>query len=98
MDIRSLPVALSERVEAKLISDLSGIHCVGKILFVSKNKQNSITQLILENQQIMILNVISPLSTIVPFHDSHVTRKLYLESGTRSSQNIEKAANSKHVT
>ncbi|KAL7604840.1 hypothetical protein Lser_V15G14705 [Lactuca serriola] len=36
-------MALSEGVEAKLISDFSSIHCVWQILFVSKYKENCIS-------------------------------------------------------
>lgn len=43
-----LPVTLSERVQAKFISNLSSIHCIWKILFVSEYKQDSISQLILK--------------------------------------------------
>jgi hypothetical protein len=38
---------LTQGVEAKLVSDLSSIHGVWQILFVGKNKENCITQLIL---------------------------------------------------
>ena len=41
------PVALAERVKAKLVSNLSSVHSVGEILLVSKNKQNCIPQFIL---------------------------------------------------
>jgi hypothetical protein len=43
-----LPMALAQRVEAQLVSDLCCIHCIGQILFVGKHKQNCITQLILQ--------------------------------------------------
>jgi hypothetical protein len=43
-----LPVALAQGVETKFISDLSSIHSIGQILLVSKNEQDSIAQLILQ--------------------------------------------------
>lgn len=49
--VKILPVALPEGVEAKLISNLSSIHCIWKILLVSKYKQHSISQFILLMQQ-----------------------------------------------
>ena len=45
------PVSLAERVKAKLVSNLSSVHCVGKILLVSKDKQNCIPQLILHRKK-----------------------------------------------
>lgn len=53
MKVMKLPVTLSERVEAKLISNFSSIHCVGEILFVGKNKQHSFSQLILKPEPII---------------------------------------------
>lgn len=44
---KQVPVALPERVKAKLISNFCCVHGIWKILFVSKNKQNSIPQFIL---------------------------------------------------
>lgn len=43
-----LPVALAQGMETKLICDLSSIHCIRKILLVSKNQQHRIPQLILQ--------------------------------------------------
>ncbi|CAL1407744.1 unnamed protein product [Linum trigynum] len=43
----SIPVALTKGMKAELISDLSSIHGIRKILLVCKNKENSIPQLIL---------------------------------------------------
>jgi len=48
-----LPVALSKRVKAKLISYFSSIHCIWKIWLVCKYKQYSIPQLILPAQQVV---------------------------------------------
>lgn len=47
------PVALSERVKAKLISYFSSIHCIWKILLVCKYKQYSISQLILTVKEVV---------------------------------------------
>lgn len=44
-----LPVTLPEGVESKLVGYFSSIHCIRKILFVSKNKQHSIPKLILRH-------------------------------------------------
>jgi hypothetical protein len=41
--VKSLPVSLAKGVQPKLISNLSGIHSIWKILLVSKHKQHSIT-------------------------------------------------------
>ena len=46
----NLPVTLPERVEAKLISYLGSIHSIREILFVSKYKQHSLTELILKSE------------------------------------------------
>ncbi len=40
-------MALTEGMEAKLVSYLSSIHSIRQILFVGKNKEDCITQLIL---------------------------------------------------
>jgi hypothetical protein len=42
-----IPVPLAQGMQAKLVSDFSSIHGIGKILFVCKHQQHSITQLIL---------------------------------------------------
>jgi hypothetical protein len=42
-----IPMALTEGMEAKLVSYLSSIHGIRQILFVGKNKEDCITQLIL---------------------------------------------------
>jgi hypothetical protein len=38
-----LPVTLAKGVQTKLISNFSSVHCIWKILLVSKHKQHSIT-------------------------------------------------------
>jgi hypothetical protein len=45
-------VPLAQGMQAKLVSNFSSIHSVRKILFVCKNKQHSITQLILQHRKI----------------------------------------------
>lgn len=42
-----VPLARAERVEAKLVSDLGNAHSVGEILFVRKNEEDGITELVL---------------------------------------------------
>lgn len=46
-----LPVALTKRVQTKLICDLCSIHCIWQILLVGEHKKDSIPQLILHNKQ-----------------------------------------------
>jgi hypothetical protein len=43
----TVPVALAERMETKLISDFSSIHGIWEILLICKYQQHSITQLVL---------------------------------------------------
>lgn len=45
---KTLPVALAERMQAKLVSYLCSIHCIRQILFVGKYKQNSLPEFILK--------------------------------------------------
>lgn len=43
-----LPVTLTERMKTKLVCYLRSIHCIGQILFVGEDEQNSIPKFILE--------------------------------------------------
>lgn len=43
-------MALAERVQAQLISDLGSVHGVRQILLVGKHKQDGVAQLVLQPQ------------------------------------------------
>eukprot|EP00976_Prorocentrum_cordatum_P109468 1195024-Prorocentrum_minimum.AAC.5 len=43
----NVPMALAQRVQAKLVGDLSGVHGVGQILLVSEHQQHSVAKLVL---------------------------------------------------
>lgn len=45
--VEDIPVPLAQGMQAKLVCDFSSIHGIGKILFVCKDQQHCITQLIL---------------------------------------------------
>lgn len=45
--LRNSPLALAERVEAELVGDLSGVHCVRQILLVGEDEQHGVAELIL---------------------------------------------------
>ena len=49
-----LPVALTEGMQAELVSDFCSIHGIRKILFVSKHEQHCISQLILPKSAIIV--------------------------------------------
>jgi hypothetical protein len=42
-------------MKSKLVSHFSGTHCVWKILFVSENQQNSVTQFVIVQQSVQII-------------------------------------------
>lgn len=44
------PVTLAQRVQAKLVGDLSSVHSIWQILLVGKHQQDSIAQLVLRPQ------------------------------------------------
>lgn len=44
---RNIPVALTKGMKAQLVSYLSGIHCIWKILLVGKHQKNSFPQFVL---------------------------------------------------
>jgi hypothetical protein len=60
---------LTQGVEAKLVSDLSSIHGVWQILFVGKNKENCITQLILIQHPVQLISCLhNTISIIAIYH------------------------------
>merc|ERR1712146_364228 len=50
-----VPVALAQRVEAELVSDLCSVHRVGQILLVRKDEQNSLAQLVLVEHTVKLV-------------------------------------------
>lgn len=61
-----LPMALAERVKAKLVSDLSSIHRIWKILFVSKYQQHGIPQLVLSIFHDIVIDKTPQLTEKIP--------------------------------
>ena len=68
-------MALSERVQAKFVSNLSCIHSIWKILLVGKHKQHSIPQFILQIQQ----GRVKHLSKLLSPHKELTTKKYLVE-------------------
>ena len=52
---KTYPSALPEGVQAKLVSDLSGVHGVGQILLVGEDQEKSITELVLVEHALELL-------------------------------------------
>jgi hypothetical protein len=50
-----VPRALTETVEAELVGDLSGVHCVRQILLVGEDKQESVTEFVLVQHTLELL-------------------------------------------
>jgi len=82
----SLPVTLAERVEAKLISNLSSIHCIRKILFVSKYKQHCITQFVLKTNGIRLSSLIHHIQTSEAENDKK--KKAFEDSDADGKENF----------
>jgi hypothetical protein len=64
-----IPVALAQRLQAKLLSDFSGRHGVGQILLVAENEQNSVTELILVQHA---LQFIARLANTFPVQETYI--------------------------
>jgi hypothetical protein len=60
-------------VQPKLISDFSGIHCVGQILLVGENKQKSIAEFVLVQHTLELLTSLRNTFPIVGVHDEDDT-------------------------
>lgn len=52
-------------MQAKLVGDLSGVHCVGKILLVGEDKEKGIAQLILVQHPLQLLACLGNTLAIV---------------------------------
>lgn len=60
-----IPTPLPQTVESQFIGDFSGVHGVGKILFVRENEKESITKLILIEHALKLLACLGNTFTIV---------------------------------
>ena len=52
-------------MQAKLVSDFGSVHCVGKILLVSENKEESIPELVFVKHALKFLSCFYNTITIV---------------------------------
>ncbi len=43
----NVPIPVSKTVEAELVGDLGGVHCVGKVLLVGEDEKDGLPQLVL---------------------------------------------------
>jgi len=64
-----VPGALSQAVEAKLVCDLGGVHGIGKILLVGKDKENGISELVLVEHALKLLSGLNDTVAIVGVDD-----------------------------
>jgi hypothetical protein len=70
---KTYPGALPEGVQAKLVSDLSGVHGVGQILLVGEDKEKSITELVLVEHALELLTGLDDTVAIVGVDDEDDT-------------------------
>jgi hypothetical protein len=68
-----VPGALSQAVEAKLVCDLGGVHGIGKILLVGKDKENGISELVLVEHALKLLSGLNDTVAIVGVDDEDDT-------------------------
>lgn len=68
-----VPGALSQAVEAKLVCDLGGVHGVGKILLVGKDKKDGIAKLVLVEHALELLSCLDNTIAIVGVNDEDDT-------------------------
>jgi hypothetical protein len=71
--MNTYPSALPERVQAKLVSDLGGVHGVGQILLVGEDEEKSITELILVEHALELLAGLDNTVAIVGVDDEDDT-------------------------
>jgi len=64
-----VPSTLSETVETKLIGDFGGVHGIGQILFVGKDKEKGVTQLILVEHALKFLTCLDNTVPVVGVDD-----------------------------
>jgi hypothetical protein len=60
-----IPTPLPQTVEAQLIGDFGGIHCVGKILFVCKYEKKGIAELVFIEHALEFLSGFRDTFTII---------------------------------
>jgi hypothetical protein len=70
---KTYPGALPEGVQAKLVSDLGGVHGVGQILLVGEDKEKSITELVLVEHALELLTGLDNTVAIVGVDDEDNT-------------------------
>jgi len=68
-----VPGALSQAVQAKLVSDLGSVHGVRKILLVGEDQEESISQLVLVEHALQLLTSLDNTVTIVAVDDEDDT-------------------------
>lgn len=66
-----VPSTLSETVEAKLVSDFGGVHGVGQILLVGKDKEESVSQLVLVQHSLELLACLDNTIAIIAVNDEN---------------------------
>ena len=69
----NVPLAVSDRVQAELVSDLADRHGVGKILLVGEDKENGITELIFPQHLLQLLVGLRDTLTIVGVNNEDET-------------------------
>ena len=70
---KTYPSALPEGVQAKLVSDLSGVHGVGQILLVGEDEEKSVTELVLVEHALELLAGLDNTVAIVGVDDEDDT-------------------------
>jgi hypothetical protein len=64
-----VPITVTQGVEAKLVSDFRGVHCIWQVLFVSEDQQNSVAQLVLGQHSHQLLSCFSHTLSIIAVND-----------------------------
>merc|ERR1719453_817858 len=71
-----VPVALAERVEAELVSDLGGVHRVGQVLLVGEDEQHRLAELVLVEHAVQLVAGLSDTVAIVGIDDEDDTLRV----------------------
>jgi hypothetical protein len=66
---RKKPCALAEVMKVQLVCDFSSVHCIGKILFVGKDEEKSITELVFVEHTVELFTSLGNTQTIVRVDD-----------------------------
>ena len=71
-----VPRPLAETLKTKLIGDLRGIHCVGQVLLVREDEEESIAELVLVEHTLELLTCLGDTFPVVRVDDEDDTLRV----------------------